>query len=60
MVRQRGDTKGPEPALADTKRGQRAMEQAGMEQRAGQIRRKRRNKVEAWKDTGIKLVSVWE
>lgn len=36
------------------------MEQAGMEQRAGQIRRKRRNKVEAWKDTGIKLVSVWE
>lgn len=36
------------------------MEQAGMEQRAGQIRRKQRNKVEAWKDTSIKLVSVWE
>lgn len=46
--------------MADTKRGQRAMEQAGMEQRAGQIRRKQRNKVEAWKDTSIKLVSVWE
>lgn len=36
------------------------MEQAGMEQRAGQIRRKQRSKVEAWKDTSIKLVSVWE